>query len=472
VCVVALAARVGAAQDAFLVLAVDWPGRVAMLLLGLTLVPNAAVWGAAYGLGPGVAVGAGAVAGPFGVTGAPVPPYFPLTAPLPAHPGGGTPLTLAALAVPVAAAVVLGWYAARRPPTADDDPDPLLTPDGRRGTARTILLAALLCACAMALLAGGSGGPLGSASLSEFGPVWWRTGAATLVWVAGIGVPVGLGVREWRVWRGRRHDPGYAERPVARLTLAAPAGGIAVAPRAGGSTGAALARGATTVGSVRSVGGPVEAGAAGGTAAVGPVGDPVGTASAGGTAAVGSAGGATPVIPPASADGAASAAAPGATLAGFAGGAPPVTAPGATLATSIGGAIPAISAGGASSAHSAGRATGGTSIDGALQGTPAVAGAYPAPGTATPFGSLDSRSRWWHPLAAFNRHRTARPVPAPPPPASPYGLDAYDVLPVAGTDPWHEPGAREARWASLKQTSTGLLSDSAPDTPRPPDEAR
>ncbi|WP_443045843.1 cell division protein PerM [Streptomyces sp. KY70] len=51
-----------AAQESFLALAGDWSGRVAVLLLAVSLVPNAALWGAAYGLGPGFALGTGATA--------------------------------------------------------------------------------------------------------------------------------------------------------------------------------------------------------------------------------------------------------------------------------------------------------------------------------------------------------------------------------------------------------------------------
>lgn len=44
-------------QASFLGLSGDWAGRSAVLLLAMALVPNAAVWGAAYGLGPGFALG-------------------------------------------------------------------------------------------------------------------------------------------------------------------------------------------------------------------------------------------------------------------------------------------------------------------------------------------------------------------------------------------------------------------------------
>ncbi|CAM5510957.1 hypothetical protein SMICM304S_08137 [Streptomyces microflavus] len=56
---VALGRNAAAAQESFLMLSGDWSGRFAVLLLGAALVPNAALWGAAYGLGPGFALGTG-----------------------------------------------------------------------------------------------------------------------------------------------------------------------------------------------------------------------------------------------------------------------------------------------------------------------------------------------------------------------------------------------------------------------------
>ncbi|HEV7628188.1 MAG TPA: DUF6350 family protein, partial [Streptomyces sp.] len=60
----ALLFHMDAVQDAFPTLAGAWPGQFAVLLLVIALLPNAAVWGAAYGLGPGFALGAGTVVGP------------------------------------------------------------------------------------------------------------------------------------------------------------------------------------------------------------------------------------------------------------------------------------------------------------------------------------------------------------------------------------------------------------------------
>ncbi|MFD7387375.1 DUF6350 family protein [Streptomyces sp. NPDC059852] len=218
------------ARQTFTGLTQGWSGRIGVLLLCASLVPNAAVWAASYALGPGFVLGAGHVVAP--LTSAPPPPLppFPL---LDAVPSTGIvgPLQWAVAAVPVVAGVVLGRGAARWGSGADPGaPGDTATGTGRtRGgrahsgpqtwsgrnapsparppatptwsplrTAAAALLASVICACLVAVLAGLSGGPLGRGALAEFGPVWWQAGAATLVWVAVVGVPVAVVVRGWR----------------------------------------------------------------------------------------------------------------------------------------------------------------------------------------------------------------------------------------------------------------------------------
>ncbi|MFJ9663859.1 DUF6350 family protein [Streptomyces sp. NPDC101219] len=175
-------------QGALLRLTEGWSGRFAVLLLAVALVPNAAVWAAAYALGPGFLLGAGTVVTPFSSAPAPLLPPFPLLAAVP-DPGAGTPLNWATGVVPLAAGVVTGWFVAR------DAAAPVRSP-GR--TAGTALLAAALCAVLVALLAALAGGPLGAARLSRFGPVWWQAGGAALVWTGLVGVLTALTVRAWR----------------------------------------------------------------------------------------------------------------------------------------------------------------------------------------------------------------------------------------------------------------------------------
>ncbi|MFF8961219.1 DUF6350 family protein [Streptomyces globisporus] len=212
---VALGRNAGAAQDAFLGLAGDWSGRVAVLLLAAALVPNAALWGAAYGLGPGFSLGTGATATPLGLDGTPALPRFPLLAAVPDQ-GAGTLPNWAALAVPVAAALAVAWFVVRRAAPADAPPARAWSP---RETVLVTLLAALGCGVGTALLTAVAGGPIGTGALSAFGPVWWLTGPAALVWTAVIGVPAALLMRLWRLrtpgWAWRRDVPEADEVPVA-----------------------------------------------------------------------------------------------------------------------------------------------------------------------------------------------------------------------------------------------------------------
>ncbi|MCZ1007934.1 DUF6350 family protein [Streptomyces lydicus] len=80
-------------------LAPDWASHATVLLLCLVLLPNAAVWGAAYALGPGFTVGAGSAVGPLGASPPSALPRLPLLGGLPdADPG--YPLTWAVAVVP------------------------------------------------------------------------------------------------------------------------------------------------------------------------------------------------------------------------------------------------------------------------------------------------------------------------------------------------------------------------------------
>ncbi|MFH8423625.1 DUF6350 family protein [Streptomyces sp. NPDC018038] len=188
VAAVSLARHAGEAQTAFTALTGEWSGRIAVLLLVLALLPNMAVWGTAYGLGPGFALGTGAFATPLGLVGDPAAPPFPLLAALPDDGRGGWTQG-AAVAVPLAAALLQGGRVGRAARTWT-----------ARDTTLTALGAAWACGAVIAVLSAAAGGPLGTAGLSAFGPVWWQTGAAAVLWGACVGVPVALAVRAW----GRR----------------------------------------------------------------------------------------------------------------------------------------------------------------------------------------------------------------------------------------------------------------------------
>ncbi|MER7716652.1 DUF6350 family protein [Streptomyces flaveolus] len=221
----------GAARGAFLRLSEGWSGQFAVLLLCLTLVPNAAVWAAVYGLGPGFVLGAGHVVGPLSSSAAPLLPPFPLLAAVP-EAGPGTPLHWAAGAVPLAAGAAAGWFTARvaavgggavgfattqfvtvasavsgaRREAGGERGGGAVEPWDVRRTVVAVWVAALLCGGLVALLAAWAGGPLGSAGLARFGPVWWQAGGAMVAWVTVVGVPVAVVGRWWL----RRGDGGRA----------------------------------------------------------------------------------------------------------------------------------------------------------------------------------------------------------------------------------------------------------------------
>ncbi len=225
-----------AARGSFLELTDGWSGRFAVLLLCLTLVPNAAVWAASYGLGPGFLLGVGHAVGPLSSASATSLPPFPLLAAAPSAPGD-TPLTWAVALVPAVAGATVGWFVARESGVVD--------PEGfwsRGRTASTTVIAAALCGIAVAVLAAAAGGRLGVAALSRFGPVWWQTGGATAVWATVAGVPVALLARAWRCRTRRAPVPtggvgpqGGAERR-----------GATASPSGPGTRGGSAGRGDTT----------------------------------------------------------------------------------------------------------------------------------------------------------------------------------------------------------------------------------
>ncbi|MEV5848956.1 DUF6350 family protein [Streptomyces sp. NPDC051985] len=227
---VSLVGHGDATRASFLQLTESWTGRFAVLLLCVSLVPNAAVWSASYAVGPGFALGAGHVVSPLASDPAPLLPPFPLLAAVPAH-GPGTPVTWLAGLVPVAAGVTVAWFVVGRAVGRD-------WPAGR--TAGVVALAALLCAVLLAALAELAGGPLGVSALHRFGPVWWQTGAAAAGWLLGVGVPAALALRAWRTegaaslaaWLGFGKSPAAGEwqapgkpgaAPSARARAKAPA---------------------------------------------------------------------------------------------------------------------------------------------------------------------------------------------------------------------------------------------------------
>ncbi len=141
-------------------------GGVLLGVLCLLYVPTAAVWGTAYVVGPGFAVGAATSVSPFGVDLGAVP-AVPLLAALPQEPGPGwAPIVLL---VPVAAGVLAGVLAHR----AD-----AVTGEGWRPLTETVAVTGALVAAAVAALAVLASGPGGPGRLAVTGPQWWAVAGA------------------------------------------------------------------------------------------------------------------------------------------------------------------------------------------------------------------------------------------------------------------------------------------------------
>ena len=159
-------------------------GGLGLLLAGLALVPNAVLWGASWLAGPGFAVGAGTAVGPFGHELGPVP-ALPLLAALP---GGGLPgwVGVLVLAVPVTAGLLAGLLVHRTEPDAS----------ATRTACRSALVGAVTGAV-WAVLAWGSGGPVGGERLAQVGPNLGSVGVAVALSV-GAGAVVCASVLRYR----------------------------------------------------------------------------------------------------------------------------------------------------------------------------------------------------------------------------------------------------------------------------------
>lgn len=149
-------------------------GGSLLALAGAAFVPNAAVWAAAFALGPGFAVGTGTSVGPGGVE-LGIVPALPALGALPAEVPG--PASWLVLLGPVVVGVLTGVVVHRR----------------SMGCTNRVVVrataAAAFAAFAMAVLALLSGGSAGAGRLAVVGPEPWQVALATLV---EIGVPAAL----------------------------------------------------------------------------------------------------------------------------------------------------------------------------------------------------------------------------------------------------------------------------------------
>jgi hypothetical protein len=172
-------------------------GQIGITALCLVFLPNLAVWGAAYLVGPGFVLGTGTVVSPEDVLLGPIP-ALPVFAALPDGPLGG--IGPALLGVPLLAGVAAGLLLGRRSEAPRPDASPH-SGAGRRGGGWGPLLAAAGLAgpvagllVQLAVLA--ARGSLGSGRLAHLGV--YDTRVAVLAGaVIGVGTVAGAIMRRW-----------------------------------------------------------------------------------------------------------------------------------------------------------------------------------------------------------------------------------------------------------------------------------
>jgi hypothetical protein len=142
-------------------------GQAGITAICLAYLPNLAVWGAAYLLGPGFSVGDGTVVSPGDVLLGPVP-GLPVLAGVPSAPLTGLGPVL--LGLPLLAGLAAGFLLARR------------RPGGWGGLLGAAALAGPLAGVLLGLLAVAARGGIGSGRLAVMGPYDWRVA----VFAAGV----------------------------------------------------------------------------------------------------------------------------------------------------------------------------------------------------------------------------------------------------------------------------------------------
>ncbi|GIE96007.1 cell division protein PerM [Paractinoplanes rishiriensis] len=173
----------GQAADTISAFRTGVAGQAGITLLSLSYGANAAVWAAAYLLGPGFALGTGSAIRLTEVTVGPLP-TLPLLAGLPNGPMGAAGAAL--LAVPVLAAMAAGWLLTMRVNRGM----PAAAPGEKPATPWSLLLgggvlAGPVAGVALGVLCRLSGGPLGDGRLATIGPDPWQVGLVATAVVAG-----------------------------------------------------------------------------------------------------------------------------------------------------------------------------------------------------------------------------------------------------------------------------------------------
>lgn len=149
-------------------------GGLLLLVAGVLFVPTAVVWGAAYALGTGFAIGAGTSVAPTGVRLGAVP-AFPLLAALPGE-GAAPVVSLLLLGGPLLAGVLTGLVVVRRLPGRPPRAPALVALAAGPAVGIVTVLACVLA----------SGG-VGPGRLAVAGPSPWIAGLAAAEWVGLVG---------------------------------------------------------------------------------------------------------------------------------------------------------------------------------------------------------------------------------------------------------------------------------------------
>lgn len=173
-------------------------GGFLLALLGALYTPSAAVFGAAFAVGPGFSIGAGTSVAPTGARVGAVP-SFPLLAALPQHAHVST-ASLLACAAPVIGGVLAATILAR-------------AVAGPLGALAAALAVGVVAGAGLAALAALAGGSLGTGALAHIGPSPWRVGIAAAAEVAVVAAVAGVGLVTVRRYRFRRAEPADAPGP-------------------------------------------------------------------------------------------------------------------------------------------------------------------------------------------------------------------------------------------------------------------
>lgn len=187
---VSLAAHLHEAATLQRALGANGVGLALLLLLQLSYLPNAVVWGIAYTVGPGFAFGSGTVVAPTGSALAQLP-ALPMLAALPPglHPAMPGWLEPTVLALPYLAGGLGGLLLVRAAPALTVDGAPLWG-----------LACGAVSGFVLGLLAAASGGSLGDGRLADVGPSAWQVGLVSALEI-GVAAAVTAGIANYLALR-------------------------------------------------------------------------------------------------------------------------------------------------------------------------------------------------------------------------------------------------------------------------------